>query len=159
MLPSSPPLPKELPSRHQLLHRPSARQPLPVHPALLVSLPIGLSYVVRADQREAPAMLCQLVFAHRAFGRREIGPAGHAPARIAYSPFVLPASGSQRSSLLGRELTPWRGLLIGSFAFLSAAQRLRVAFPILFRTAALIFRRLRGGLGDSCAPGSWADAH
>ena len=39
------------------------------------------------------------------------------------------------------------------FAFLNAAQRLRVASPMRFRAAALIFRRLRGGFGDSCAAG------
>ncbi len=39
------------------------------------------------------------------------------------------------------------------FAFLRAAQRLRVASPILFRAAALIFRCLRGGFGDCCAAG------
>jgi hypothetical protein len=37
------------------------------------------------------------------------------------------------------------------FAFLSAAQRLRVASPILFLAAALIFRRLRAGLRACCA--------
>jgi hypothetical protein len=39
------------------------------------------------------------------------------------------------------------------FAFLNAAQRFFVASPILFLAAALIFRRLRGGFGDSCAAG------
>src|ERR1700736_2421587 len=54
---------------------------------------------------------------------------------------------------LGIEPTTLRLTAYWPFAFLSAAQRLRVASPILFRAAALIFRRLRSGFGDFCAAG------
>ena len=69
MLPPSPPLPKQLPRRHQFTVPPWRSVADPIYPAFLVSIPIGLRDVVRADHREAPAKLCQLLFAHRVLVR------------------------------------------------------------------------------------------